>query len=272
MAAPRQGTTADQQILGSQWLGLSEHLIAKIYPVDNKGLRAGQEQIEVHAPVTAGGNMEAILNWQSPFEQSSPDSKAPALIAMLQSGALLPGMNDFYSFFGRKSKSGSGNADVGAIEHNIKKFEGRTGITKLNSTQIFTGMPPIKINVSLVFRAFSDPKREVAAPLQQLWAWALPQKLSGDSLVGRAAGGGDGVDGAINSMFPSVAPQLIGFQYKQRILAPMVIETIGEPIDAPIDQDGYYTEITIPLTLATLTALDRDDLKKIMGPGSYSSN
>jgi hypothetical protein len=43
-------------------------------------------------------------------------------------------------------------------------------------------------------------------------------------------------------------------------------------IDAPIDQDGYYTEITIPLTLATLTALDRDDLKKIMGPGSYSSN
>jgi hypothetical protein len=48
----------------------------------------------------------------------------------------------------------------------------------------------------------------------------------------------------------------------------MVIETIGEPID----QDGYYTEITMPLTLATLTALDRDDLKKIMAPGSYSSN
>lgn len=261
------GTTGDMQILRSQWLGLSDYLIAKIYPVGRDGERTGQEQIEVHAPVTAGGNIEATLNWQSPFEQSSPDSKAPALIAMLQSGALLPGMNDGLRLLGigGKSKQDQPAQDVSAIEANIKKFEGRTGITKLNSTQIFTGMPPIKINVSLVFRAFADPKSEVFDPVKKLWEWALPQKLSDDSLVKRATSVKD--DGVMSSMFPSTAPQLIGFKYKQRTMAPMVIESIGEPIDAPINKDGYYTEITIPLTLATLTALDRRDVAKFMALG-----
>ncbi|MGS0741335.1 hypothetical protein ACVBEF_05825 [Glaciimonas sp. GG7] len=262
MADAGQGTTGSMQILRSEWLGLSPHLIAKIYPVGRHGERTGQEQCEVHAPVTAGGNIEATLNWQSPFEQSSPDSKAPALIAMLQSGALLPGINDLKRMFGFGGTPEQAPQDVSKIEASIKKFEGRTGITKLNSTQIFTGMPPIKINVSLIFRAFSNPKGEVFDPLKKIWEWALPQKLSDDSLVKRLAGTKD--EGVISSMFPSTAPQLIGFQYKQRSFAPMVIETIGEPIDAPIDRDGYYTDITIPLTLATLTALDRRDVDKFI--------
>ena len=40
----------------------------------------------------------------------------------------------------------------------------------------------------------------------------------------------------------------------------MVIESIEEPITSPRDKNGNYVECVIPMTLATLTALDRADI------------
>lgn len=67
---------------------------------------------------------------------------------------------------------------------------GRTGITQLNSPLVFTGMAPIKINIVLLFRAFSDAQVEVDAPLQLLWSWALPQMLNKGRIVKRVANSG----------------------------------------------------------------------------------
>ncbi|AIY40137.1 hypothetical protein LT85_0979 [Collimonas arenae] len=59
---------------------------------------------------------------------------------------------------------------------------------------------------------------------------------------------------------------MIGFTYKRRTYAPMVIESIGEPLSSPIESNGFYTEILIPMTLCSLTAHDKDDMRRFMTP------
>jgi hypothetical protein len=65
---------------------------------------------------------------------------------------------------------------------------------------------------------------------------------------------------------------MIGFQYKRRLYAPLVIESIGEPMSSPINSDGYYTELAVPMTISTLTALDKDDYAKITQGAPTGSN
>ena len=84
----------DANSLSSLWDGLSPHLIASFFEVakigdDAWGRTSKTDPKTVLAPLT-DANMEIALNWQSPFEQAGPESKAPALMAMLQSGALQP--------------------------------------------------------------------------------------------------------------------------------------------------------------------------------------
>ncbi|NDI85052.1 hypothetical protein [Undibacterium crateris] len=252
---PNIRETKPDNAFSSEWMGMSEYLIAKIFQVNSDGIREDTLSPEVHAPLIES-ELEATLNWQSPFENSSADQKAPALVAMLQSGAIIPFLKDI----GVIDKGGSGG-EMGAIERNINEFKGRTGITKLNSTQIFTGMPPIRITASLLFRAYRDPINEVETPLKQLWDWALPEKLSRDSLAARAKNSASNTQMAL---LPSKAPTMVGLQYKRRYYAPLVIENIREPLNSPIASDGYYTEIVVPVTLCSLTALDKDDMARAM--------
>jgi hypothetical protein len=239
--------------LSSEWGGLSKHLIATFYEVERGGPEkqqwvpvAGGKVIK--APLTEA-SMEVVLSWQSPFEGAGADKSAPALSAMMQSGALQPFVSD-----------GGGASKV------LGKFEGRTGITKLNSMQVFSGMPPIKLQVSAMFRAWSDPQSEVEAPFDQLMAWALPKALADDGAVmsvldglKQAAAGGPLDDAAAMALLPSLAPVKIAMRYKGRLYSPLVIESIGKPLSSPIDGNGRYVELLIPMTLCTLTALDRKD-------------
>ncbi|MFM0432381.1 hypothetical protein PQQ75_25445 [Paraburkholderia aspalathi] len=254
-------------ILTSQWGGLSDFLIAKFYAVDEKGIRLPDQTTEVHAPIS-DGHRDMTLNWQSPFEAASPDTKAPALAAMLQSGALSTVLSDLTSAVtGQKPSSAQNNQSPTALQNALEDLKGRTGITKLNSTQIFTGMAPIRFTFNLHFRALADPYNEVEAPVNQLTYWAVPKKLSADSIVKRASSA-DGVTGYLKALLPSLAPTMIAFQYKTYTYAPLVIESIGDPITAPIASNGYHTEKVIPVTICSLTALDRDDFKAIFSPGA----
>jgi hypothetical protein len=254
-------------ILTSQWGGLSDFLIAKFYAVDEKGIRLPDETTEVHAPIS-DGHRDMTLNWQSPFEAASPDTKAPALAAMLQSGALSTVLSDLTSAVtGQKPTSTQNSQSPGAVQNALNELKGRTGITKLNSTQIFTGMAPIRFTFNVHFRAISDPYNEVDAPVNQLNYWAVPKKLSADSIVKRATTA-DGVTGYLKALLPSLAPTMLAFQYKTYTFAPLVIESIGDPLTAPIASNGYHTEKVVPITICSLTALDRDDFKAIFSPGA----
>lgn len=247
----------DAPVLSSKWDGLSPHLLAHFFEVDNDNgawkRTSKTDPATVVAPLTEA-SMEVSLNWQSPFEQSGPESKAPALMAMLQSGVLQPIVE--------AASMGGAGADGAAAQKKsgdfLKQFEGRTGITLLNSTQVFSGMQPVKFQVVAVFRAWSDPASEVEAPVAKLMEWALPVELSKDgSVLARLAKTAKGEIGFIEALMPSRAPVRIAMKYKGRTYFPLVIESIGQPLNSPVDRNGRFVEQLIPMTLCTLTALDR---------------
>lgn len=254
---------------------MSPHLLARFYPVRKLSDSSGWEQgrrtagtaadqyvsdngIEVHAPMT-DGTSDMTQNWTSPFENTGAESKAPALSAMLQSGSLtsmLQGVGaagiapEMLDDLAKKS------ADM------ARKIEGKTGITKLNSTQIFSGMPPIKLTFTLHFRAFKDPIKEVREPILKLEEWAAPQMLAADGLIANALKGGTSQN-VFDAIFPSLTPQIIGMRYGDMTYQPMVIESVGKPITNPRSEKGVMTACSVQVTIATLTALDRADLRKI---------
>jgi len=130
----------------------------------------------------------------------------------------------------------------------------------LNSVQVFAGMPPCKFSVTALFRAWKDPVKEVEEPFNQLMEWALPVELARDStLLSNAISAAKGSKDWIDAVLPSKSPTLIAMLYKGRTFSPLVIESISEPLSSPIDRNGKFTELMVPMTLATLTALDRKD-------------
>jgi hypothetical protein len=267
--------------LSSAWGGLSPHLQAKFYELAEKdgSWQAKEGGVVVVAPLTES-NLDLSLNWQSPFENSGPESSMPTMMAMLQSGAIQPVIDSVGGATAAAAKAIGANAAADtatrattASNDVAKALEGRTGITRLNSTQVFAGMPPAKLQVTALFRAWSDPIKEVEEPVNQLMAWALPVKLSAlGPILSRAA------DYAAKSkdvsladvLAPSFAPVKIGMTYKGKTYSPLVIESIGQPINSPVNSDGRYVELLVPMTLCTLTAIDRDDWSRIAGAASNS--
>lgn len=276
--------TLNELTLSSEWHGLSKHLIASFSRVNHEGKPLADDNyvgsvfITVKAAVTEC-NITFEPGWQSTMENLNPGNIAPTLFAMLQSGAIQPVIDAInVDKLAKNASFGNGAIhdaiqSVGGVVDSVKQkapgylnqFEGRTGITKLNSTQIFSGMPPVKISVTVLFRAWRDPMSEVEAPVNRLVSWALPQRLSPNSLgplVRAAQGEGDLLD----ALLPSFSPVLVSFHYKNRLYSPMVIESISLPLDSPVDRNGDFVELLVPMTLCSLTAWDKNDwLRKISG-------
>lgn len=233
---------------GSAWDNLNSSLIANIYEVDHTGAVMPGTTV-VQAVLSGDVTLDANLNWQSPFEGAGAESKAPALMSMLQSGAFQPLIDSL----GGKAKD--------ALQDTVNEARGRTGITKLNSTQVFSGMPPIKIQGNLLLRAWENPVNEVENPLDTLMRWALPYSLAPEgtllsNAINYAQGNGKTL---IETIMPSEAPPLVALTYKGRTYSPMVIESINLPLGSPVDANGNFVSMLIPVTFATLTAIDGKD-------------
>jgi hypothetical protein len=266
-----QPATLNESALTSLWDGLSPHLIASFYEVaktgnDTWGRIEGQtDPVAVMAPLT-DANMEMTLNWQSPFESSGPESRAPALMAMLQSGQLQPFVDAINPFHG-KTQGDVGREAQDRSDRFLTQFEGRTGITKLNSTQVFNGMPPVKITVTALLRAWRDTASEVEALFNKLMSWALPVELSKDgTMLARLAKMTKGEMSFVEAMLPSRSPTVIAMRYKNRLFSPLVIESIGMPLNSPVDRNGRFVQLAVPMTLCTLTAIDRKDWAATSSP------
>lgn len=250
---------------GSDWGNLSKHLIARIYACDADGIALPSEPLGVSGAAT-DVNFEASLNWQSPFESTGPEAKAPALMAMLQSGALVPVINAIQAVNPIKNDTVNGvlNDAANKAKQIAKDLEGRTGITKLNSRQVFSGMPPIKVTLTMHFRALFDAQTEVVEPYQRLLEFSMPQGLAADGVLTEViAATGSENSSLLKAMFPSIAPLMVGFVYGNNRYPAMVVETISNPLDGPMGSDGKPIYRAVQLTLATLTALDRADIKKL---------
>ncbi|WP_227461701.1 hypothetical protein [Cupriavidus pauculus] len=258
-------------ILTSDWTGMNPNLIAKFYPVkrlsdggwsqsrESRTVSQAEKYVvddafEVHAPIT-DCTMDMTLNWQSPFEGAGAESKAPTLSAMLQSGSLQPTVAAFDSAVGTNLSNGGAGAT-------LNEAVGRTGITKLNSTQTFSGMPPVSFTLTAHFRALVDPRREVRDPITQLEEWAAPQYLAPDGVIANAIKNGT-KESFVQTTFPSEAPQIIAFQYADRLVMPLVIESVSEPITVPRSFDGFALTVAVQMKLCSLTAWERRDFKRM---------
>ena len=257
VVAKGQKSTNPASQIGSLWDGLNPHLVASLFEVDHTGARVGD--LELRAALADETQLDLTLNWQSPFEQAGPESKAPTVMAMLQSGAIQPLLDNVGKTLEAAGASAAGQAVRGAAV-SAEQARGRTGMTKLNSTQVFSGMPPIKIQTTLLLRAWRDPGVEVERPLDQIMQWALPRELAPEgTLLTGAMEYMRGEKTFLEAALPSLAPTLIGLIYKGRQYAPMVIETVGVPLHSPIDKFGRFVQMAIPVTLSSLAAWDRRD-------------
>lgn len=266
----RSSQTASTKILSSNWDGLNPHLIAKFYPVkradngdswvqsfDTRTLSAADnftvdDGYEVWTPIT-DGSQEMSLNWVSPFEGAGAESKLPTLSAMLQTGQLTPEMTAILS------QMPGGAAVAGNVGKLLRDATGRTGVTKLNSTQVFSGMPPVKFSFTAHFRALIDPYSEVRQPVTQLEQWAVPQYLANDGVIAGALKSGL-KNTRLETIYPSVTPQLLAMKYGDQTILPIVIESISKPFTVPRSSQGEVLNVAVQLTVATLTAIDRRDV------------
>lgn len=266
------------RILTSQWGSLSPKLICRFAPVRRMKSGTGWEQssgqnaltdsfvvddgVEVHC-VISDGHSDLSANWSSPYEHAGLEGKS--ISSMLQSGAatnfaqVLSGIGLIKDNFG----------DVGqkAVDF-LHDIEGRTSITRLNSTQIYSGSGPLKLTLTAHFRALIDEVSEVQAPISQLRQWAVPQVLASDGLLANAVkSSGESKSGvarkAIETLYPSRTPQLILMAYGDILLMPLCIESIGETFTNPRSDKGVMVSSSVSLTLSTLTALDRRDIQAI---------
>jgi hypothetical protein len=250
-------------VLSSDWTGLSRHLLAVFFPVQKAGegpdarWERVPDSVEVQAPIT-DGQIEQTQNWNSPFEQTGLDAKLSSFSAMLQTGGFAAILNALGQNF---EKDSIGAQASGQLNSEVAKLSGLSGVTKLNSTQVFTGSPPLKLSFTAHFRALFDPAAEVQAPINVLTGWSLPKKLAPDGVVSNVLK--DGPD--IRTVYASRAPQIIGMVYANQLFKPMVIESVSRPLTAPLDRDGRYISASLQMTIASLTALDRDDWTAMTG-------
>lgn len=241
-------TSPVTKVYASEWSGINSHLLAYFFACELNGNPSEKDIDIVVAPIVES-SCDFTFGWSSPFENTGADSKAPMLSAMLQSGAL------------KETTEALGGAS--SLQNILQSEVGKTGITKLNSTQIFTGMQPIKISATLLFRAWKDSKVEVEDPIDKLIGWALPKKLASDGLTVRLMSAGSGIKDMIDAALPSETPQLVGMFYKGRTYAPLVIESVSNPINNLVDKNGNRVEAELVLSLGSLTAWDSTDWKTL---------
>lgn len=252
--------SASGSVLSSDWTGLSPRLIASFYPVkrvtgaDGKAVAWVREpgEVEVQAPIT-DGQMDATMNWHSPFESSGADQQFSAISAMLQSGALTPLLTMFSDFMQQATGNGVLSGAAKSARDAAQSLEGRTSMTKMNSTQVFNGMAPAKLSLTAHFRALRDAHTEVDEPLNQLMRWALPQEIAQDGPILELLKAGD------PSLYPSKTPRIIGMQFANMQIRPLVIESIPYPMAGPRGRDGGLLSAQVALQLATLAAIDAND-------------
>lgn len=244
----------DPNVLSSKWDGLNPLLIASFFPVQKVSPESVRyekvpDSAVVQAPLS-DTSLQVDVSWDSQFEGANAETKAPTLMALLQNGGIQ-----------QTSDNVLGNGGVNqALTKFLTRFEGRTGVTKLNSTQTFHRMEPFKITTTAHFRAWENGATEVDSPVAQLFAWALPQALSEDgSIVGRFADTAHGQGDSVELLMPSLCPQVVGMTYKARTYLPLVIESIEYNLDSPINARGSFVQMAVQMTLCSLAGIDKDD-------------
>lgn len=244
-----------QLAVSSNWGSLHPDLIGNIAPCGVDGM---ESPIGGVAAPFQELNFEQEFNWQSAFENMSSDSKHPTIAAAIQSASMVQSIQVLKQVAangegGLEEQQGLLAKGTQYLEDLFQKGQGRTGITKLNSRQVFTGNAPLKLSGTLVFRAYQDPISEVVGPINQLIAMAYPKSLA-DGFIQGAVQSKD----VVSLLFPSEAPGYVALTYKGVTYKPLVIENISRPLVNPYSPMGDVFA-TVQIALGSHQSWDTKD-------------
>lgn len=131
----------------------------------------------------------------------------------------------------------------------IESLEGKSNLTKVNSTMVYVSTEPIRLQLTLFFRAWENAKREVEDPIKQLQQWASPVEL-GESLLA-------------NGLFPSTAPPFIAITHAGNTYLPLLIESMSTPLVTERDSNMNRLAASVTLSLVSRTAWDAKDIRRL---------
>lgn len=262
----------------AQWGALTDLKIAKISLVT---VEKGNVLAVINSPIVQGvmtdGDFTVESQYQTPFENSNPENRLPNLLGMAQSGEATAAL-------GRIAASQAGGAPellqriastvsdvtgLGAAARAIggafESLQGKTNLTKINSTQVFVSTGSVRMSVTLFFMAFKDAKTEVEDQISLLQQWALPQSLLDTGLLENLSKNG------LAGLFPSTVPPFISIVYSGKSYQPFLIESVGVPIVGPIDRHGNRLTATVTLSLISRQAWDKKNVTDLYASGKSSN-
>lgn len=229
---------------------LSDLYKFRIRMCDKDGKEQGDDQV---VAVAIDAEMSLESQYSNPFEQSNPEHRMPTLMGMLQSGDWVNTLDSVLSnVFGVELSGDRKDA--------LNKLQGRSNLTKTNSTQIFVSSQPVTISATLYFGAWQDAKIEVEDQVRLLQQWALPVKLAEGTIINEFA-----KDASIESLFPSIVPPYVAVYYGGKKYVPLLIQSVSAPLVVPMDGEGNRMQLQVQVTLVSRTAWDANNINKIYG-------
>ncbi|MFV5374588.1 hypothetical protein [Acinetobacter calcoaceticus] len=239
---------------------ISKHKYAEFSLCDKDGNPVASPVIRA---LLTEGDKSIESQWQTPFENSNPELKMPMLMANLQTGQMLQAaatLGENSPFISALSDMASG--PLATAESALKSVEGRTNLTKVNTTQVFLSTSSVRLNLSIFFLAFSDAKSEVEDRIMQLEAWSLPVSLSSDSTLQNVI---NDSNTALEGLFSGVIPPFVSLTTHGKTYKPFIIESVSAPIVAPIDEKGNRLSLAVNISLMSRTAWDSKDIYSLYG-------
>lgn len=258
----------------AQWGALTYLKIAYISLCDNRGGDISSSPV-VEAVMT-DGEFSVESQYQTPFENSNPENRLPNLLGMAQSGEAAAALGRIAENQGGVTGAVTAvvntlsdavglNAAARAIGSAFESLQGKTNLTKINSTQVFVSTGSVRMSVTLFFMALKDAKTEVEDQINLLQQWALPQELSGTGLLESISS--DGLAG----LFPSTVPPFVNLVYSGKSYKPFLIESVSVPITGPIDKHGNRLSATVTLSLISRQAWDKNSVAALYAGGKSSN-
>lgn len=240
----------------SNWGSIHRDLIAEFIQLDAKMQPTGLS----FKALVKEGTVEQQFEWVSPFEHMNAENDRMSLMGMAQTGEL-GSMAQILGVSQDGEQTGLAALAGEKLQAVSDAVIGRSSITKMNSRQVYSGHAPLKMDLTLVFRAWQDPQSEVIAPFETLQQMAYPAEIA-DNVASamKEQGTGSMADLGVTALFPSVAPQMVRFTYKGETYPPLVIESIGKPLDAPYSPMGDIW-LEVPVSLHSYHSLDFKDIQ-----------
>lgn len=216
--------------------------------------------------VMTDGDLELSSQYSTPFENSNPEQKFPTLLGMIQSGQFVASLgavagNVIGEGYVDKALELTGvNGLTRRLGDKVEALQGRSNLTKVNSTQIFVSTQPVGISCTLFFRAWRDAGTEVEDQVRRLEEWAVPEFLSKKGILENFS-----ESPSLLGLFPSKIPPFVSLTYGGVTITPLILESVGSPLVVERDQNAKRLAVSVQCRFVSRQAWDANDVRRLYG-------